>query len=141
MPLDPSALSPETCRVERVFRLRVELGPLDRAEDMREAVLSVTSLTWGDYDQVSFETETGHQHYRTGPDAAGGPLPPETVPARALSFSIPPETAVLDRVLDAIQHAHSYEEPVIYVTESLATRARPEITRSSPWKKWHRADG
>jgi hypothetical protein len=60
-----------------------------------------------------------------------------TLPVRVLSFSIVRDEELLKSALEAIHNAHSYEEPVIYITESMASRAEYSESRDNPNRWWN----
>ena len=112
-----------TCQLEPVWLVWVELAARDDAR-VREAVAGAVGLAYGAFDRVAFESAPGLQFFHPREGSKPGALE-ETVemPARVLSFSIPREPARLAAAIEAIRHTHSYQEPVIYVREALASRA------------------
>lgn len=60
------------------------------------------------------------------------------MPARVLTFIVPPEPAVPAKAIEAIRHSHSYEEPVICVQEVWASRANYAEDRENPNRWWNR---
>jgi hypothetical protein len=103
------------------------------------AVIEVTPLRLGKYDRNFFETATGTEHYRPLEGAAAG----AESEARArpgvaeISFQLPPDQALLERVVEAIFAVHSYEEPVILLRRILASRSRGLPDKDNPHRWWN----
>lgn len=130
--------SAETNNLDPVFKLHVELGPEDD-ESLRLALSKELGLTYGRYDHVAFESHTGTQFFRGRQGTASGAMQEATSRrVRALSFSIPRDEAILKSTLGLIHNLHSYEEPVVYVSEAYATRTRGNQSNDSPNKWWNR---
>jgi hypothetical protein len=133
-----SALTLNTCSLEPVWFIRVELSAFDDAR-VREAVADAVGLPYGSYDRVALESAEGTLFFRPTKGSRSGEVH-ETVetPARALTFSVPRDPETLAKAIEAIRYAHSYEEPVIYVMEGAATRADYEADRDNPNRWWNR---
>ncbi len=125
-------------KLEPVWFIHVELASRDDAR-VREAVTAAVGLHYGSYDRVALETSDGVQFFHPikGSHVGEGEKT-LTLPVRVLSFSIPREDELLKAALEAIHHAHSYEEPVIYITESMASRAVYAEGRDNPNRWWNR---
>jgi len=100
--------------------------PQDKVDCLLEGVLKVTPLLYGRYDQVAWFSAPGTEQFR--PQAGSNPtLGQSDITERGMSvkleFAIPRSEQLLHRVLkEGIAAYHPWEEPVIYITESLATR-------------------
>ncbi len=106
---------------------------------MREAVTEAVGLFYGSYDRVALESSEGVQFFHPIKGSQlGEHATTIALPVRVLSFSILRDEKLLKAALEAIHHAHSYEEPVIYITESLATRAVYSESRDNPNRWWNR---
>lgn len=129
-----------SCALEPVWFVWAELwvGPDDNS--VREAVLAAVKLNYGDhYDRVCFESGAGTQYCRSRTGAIEGEkAETEAYPVRTLTFSLPRDPPVLASAIEAIRQSHSYEEPVIYVTEGYATRADDRNQRANPNRYWNR---
>jgi hypothetical protein len=125
-------------KLEPVWFIHVELAARDDAR-VREAVTEAVGLFYGSYDRVALETSEGVQFFHPikGSHVGEGE---KTVmmPVRVLSFSIERDEAMLKTALDAIHNAHSYQEPVIYITNSMASRATYSEGRENPNRWWNR---
>ncbi len=113
--------------------------PIEHVEEVLAAIAALTPLKWGDYDNVSFITQPGTQRFRS---LGGGQNTPTDgvaeVPCAELSFALPEDESLLARVLDAVFHAHPYEEPVIRIIPARFTRHIPGAGADSPHKFWNR---
>jgi hypothetical protein len=131
-------VSPRKVSLYPVWHVAVELTERDCA-NVRAAVVQAAGLRYGDYDGVCFGTASGTQYFRPLSGSQGGEHA-ETIelPVRILTFSIPRDEELLAKVLEAVADVHSYEEPVIYVSEALATRANTEAGKDNPNRWWNR---
>ncbi|WP_224826735.1 hypothetical protein [Cognatishimia sp. MH4019] len=128
----------ESFGLQPVLNFRVELGPEDDNR-IRLALSEEVGLAYGDYDHVAFETAPGTQFFRGQHGTASGAMQAATRrKVRALMFSIPRDEAILKTALKLIHRLHSYEEPVVYVTEAYATRIRGDQSDKNPNKWWNR---
>jgi hypothetical protein len=136
--MDPDQSRPTTATLEPVWFVYVEVPDRD-VTTVREAVGAAVRLEYGRYDSVCFEGPGGMQYFRPMAGSRGGEDPDVVaLPLRTLTFSIPREPELLARAVDAVMCAHSYEEPVIYITEALATRGRAGTSADNPNKWWNR---
>ena len=127
-----------TCRLERSWRVRVELADRDDAR-VRLAVVEAVGLGYGPYEGVAFESGPGIQFFRPAEGSRlGETAETVTMPARVLTFAVPAEPDRLARAIEAIRRTHSYEEPVITVSEVWASRADYASDRSNPNRWWNR---
>lgn len=119
------------------FRIFIQV-PDTHVQKITDAVLSEDSLTYGDYDCVTFRTAPGAQHFRSlgsGRNAATGDV--VGVPCVELSFFLAGDTARVVRVLKAVYAAHPYEEPVIFVHSCLRTRHIRGVDEDNPNRFWN----
>jgi len=138
MVVDIQAIPLKTCSLEPVWFVRVELLERDDAR-VREAVADAVGLDYGSYDRVAFESAAGICFFRPREGAQSGEREGTVeMPFRILSFSLPRNAEMLGQAIEAIRYAHTLEEPVIYVTEALATRADYSTDRSNPNRWWNR---
>lgn len=108
-------------------------------ERLLAAVATVDLLIWGDYDQVSFTTTAGQQRFRTLPSARNAATTTiSRVACVELPFTLPAE-ADLHAVLAALCAAPAYEEPVIYITQTLRTLHNRGAGEDNPNKFWNRS--
>ena len=127
-----------TCNLQRSWMVWVELADRDD-ERVRTAVADAVGLAYGPYTGVAFESGAGNQFFRPAEGSKlGEAAETVTMPARTLTFSIPADPEMLARAIEAVRHAHSYEEPVIYVQEAWASRADYADDRQNPNRWWNR---
>lgn len=122
---------------ETGYELTVEV-PEERVDAVLEAALSVTPLKWGDYDRVAFRSAAGVQQFRslgTGRNAESTDT--MTVPCQRVTCFLP-GTADIAAVLEAVYHAHPYEEPVVLVTPALRSRHIRGLDEDNPNRFWNR---
>jgi hypothetical protein len=138
MVVDIQAIPLKTCSLEPVWFVWVQLWERDDAR-VREAVADAIGLNYGSYDRVAFESAFGTSFFRPREGAKSGKRERTSeVPDRVLTFSLPRNPEMLGQAIEAIRYAHTLEEPVIYVTEGLATRADYSTDRSNPNRWWNR---
>lgn len=110
-------------RMEPAYLVAVHV-PSDDADKVLAAVVAAIGLEYGKYDHVAYLDAPGLEQYRP---MAGSKAGEQAAPGRTtttnVSFSIPRDTAVLQRAMDAIYGTHSHEEPVIYVSEVWRSRS------------------
>lgn len=131
------AFETDRFETEAGFQLSIEV-PEERADAVLAAVIAVAPLAWGDYDRVAFRSAPGRQQFRSLP--AGRNAPTETaveVPCLRLTCFLP-EAANLRRVLEAVYHAHPYEEPVVLLTPALRTLHIRGLDEDNPNRFWNR---
>jgi hypothetical protein len=137
---DLSALNGElkTCKFVASWLVWVELADRDD-ERVRQAVTDAVGLEYGPYEGVAFESGAGVQFFRPKKGSKLGDTA-ETVkmPARVLTFTVVGDTASLAKAVEAVRHAHSYEEPVIMVQQVWASRADFSEDRENPNRWWNR---
>ena len=106
-----------TCRLEPVWFVRVEPADRDDAR-VRDAVTTAVGLDYGAFDGVAFEGAAGIQFFRPRDGTQVGAREKAIeMPVRVLRFSVPQDAEALARAIESIRDAHSYEEPVIGITE------------------------
>ena len=129
-----------TCRIDPVWFVWVELWEGYDDARVRNAVMDVVALDYGAlYDRVCFESGTGTQFCRAKPGARPGQSPDiVALPVRTLTFSLPRDPVALASAIEAVRAVHSYEEPVIYVTEGFATRTDPKDDAKNPNRYFNR---
>jgi len=129
-------LKADSFRLERVYVVTVHI-PNPEVEKVLEAITAAVPLDYGFYDQVAFLEAPGLEQYRPREGSKGGVQDKAgRSPTTKVSFSIPREAAALAKVLSAIRHAHSYEEPVIYIHEAWRSRTT-DRDESNPNRWWN----
>ena len=108
-----------------VYRV-VTFVPVEHLEAVKQAVLGADPLEYGNYQAVCWTSVPGIEQFV--PNEKACPSSGKTdefshVRSVRFEFSIPLRHESLRDVLAAIQKAHPWEEPVIYVTEVMETRS------------------
>ena len=60
------------------------------------------------------------------------------MPVCVLTFTLPDDDKIIGTAIEAIRHAHSYEEPVIILRDAYASRANYDSGRDNPNRWWNR---
>lgn len=123
--------------LEEVWKFWVELGREDY-ETVYQAISGVVPLSYGAYDQVAFQSSEGQQKYRGLEGSVMNCHEPISEAVQVLTFSIPYDLNILDTVIETIQNAHSYQEPVIYIFKCYATRMCYQSRRDHPNRWWNK---
>lgn len=132
-------LQAESFRLERVYTVTVHI-PNPEVEEVMKAVTAAVPLNYGFFDQVAFLDAPGLEQYRPREGSKAGVQDKAgRNPTTKVSFSIPRDAEALGKVLAAIRHVHSYEEPVIYVQEAWRSRTTTR-DESNPNRWWNRKD-
>ena len=127
-----------TTTLERVWHVWVELADRDDAR-VREAVTKAVGLTYGSYQGVAFEGAKGTQYFQPVDGSKMGDTGNTVaMPVRVLTFTLPDDDKIIGTAIEAIRHAHSYEEPVIILREAYASRANYDSGRDNPNRWWNR---
>ena len=134
-----AAFETPSVRMEATWLLRF-LAPPEDVERIMAAVCAVTPLAIGTkYDSNAFQTAGGIERYRPLDGAAAGP---ETEVRQRpgvveVSFQLPPESDLLERVVETIFQVHSYQEPTISVEQALASRSKGLDDSKNPHRWWN----
>jgi hypothetical protein len=128
----------KSARMERMLLVTVQ-APAEDIDRLIVAVTGVTPLTMGKYDSNAYVSSAGTEYYRPLEGAAAGPETairkrPGTV---ELSFELPDDPSLADRVVEAVFDAHSYQEPVIRIQPILASRSKGLDDSANPNRWWN----
>ena len=133
----PDEITGKTYRLERAYLVTVHVPNADVDKVLAAAVAAV-GLDYGKYNQVAYLDAPGLEQYRPREGSkAGAQVATGRAPTTSVSFSVPRDSAVLRNALNAVHTAHSYEEPVIYISEVWRTRAT-DPDNSNPNRWWNR---
>lgn len=134
-------------RLEPVWAIEIQTVPED-VDRILDAIVEVEPLRYGRYGRNASVSGLGLETARPLPDSTTAEHQEgfetgdtETYPMVALTVSIPRETDVLRSVLDAVLEVHHYEEPVIFVSETWASRANYDPKSSNPHRWWNNGRG
>ncbi len=126
-------------RMERLLLISV-FAPEADVDRILQQVRAIDPLAQGEkYDSNAFQTAAGTERYRPLQGAAAGP---ETaVRSRPgvmeVSFELPDDQGLLERVVEAIFQVHSYQEPVIRVQQVLTSRSKGLDDSANPHRWWN----
>lgn len=133
-----AAFETTSVRMEAMLLLRF-LAPPEDVERVMAAVTALTPLTIGKYDSNAYQSSSGVERYRPLEGAAAGP---ETEVRKRpgmveVSFQLPKDPALLESVIEAIFHVHSYQEPTITVEDVLVSRSKGLDDSENPHRWWN----
>jgi len=121
-------------RLEHVYLVSFHV-PSANVDKILQALAAAVGLPYGKYDHVAFIEAEGVEQFRPLAGSRGGAA--ETIrasPSKDVTVSLVHDATVLHKALDAIHQAHSYEEPVIYITEGWRTRStNPDENNPNRW--------
>ncbi|MBI1386144.1 MAG: hypothetical protein GC150_14660 [Rhizobiales bacterium] len=125
-------------RMEHVYCVRL-LAPSQDVERLMMHIVHATPLIQGAYDSNAWVSAAGTERYRPLEGARAGTESevrqrPGVVELR---FEVPYDRQVLEAVLDTIYEVHSYQEPVIEVTEILTSRTKGLDDSTNPNRWWN----
>lgn len=132
----PDQLVGKTYRLERAYLVSVHV-PTGSVDKVLQALAAAVGLEYGKYDQVAYIDAEGTEQYRPlAGSKAGAQQAVTTTPSRVVTVSVVHDGAVLRKALDAINRAHPYEEPVIYITEAWRSRST-SADQKNPNRWWN----
>lgn len=125
-------------QMESMYLLTLQ-APLEDVDRIMGEVARITPLAMGAYDNNAWQTATGIERYRPLQGAAAGP---ETEIRKRpgvveVSFELPDDRAVVEKVIEAIFQAHSYQEPVIRIQAVLGSRSKGLDDSANPNRWWN----
>jgi hypothetical protein len=132
------AFETASIRMERLFSVCV-LAPAEDVERIMEHVCRIAPLTQGAYDSNAWQSAPGTERYRPLEGAAAGA---ETEVRKRpgvveVSFELPYDQGILERVVEAIYQVHSYQEQTIKVQEILVSRTKGLDDKANPYRWWN----
>ena len=130
-------LSTDRFTPETGLRITVQV-PEPHVAQLVEAILTHDALIYGDYDRVTFRTAPGIQQFRalgTGRNAVTDDT--VEVPCTELSVFVQNNSAATATLIEAIYAAHPYEEPVIFVQETLRCLHIRGMDEHNPNRFWN----
>jgi hypothetical protein len=133
-----AAFETPSVRMEAMLMLRFQ-APAEDVERIMAAVAALTPLSVGKYDCNAYQSAGGTERYRPLEGAAAGP---ETEIRRRpgvveVSFRLPKDPHLLERIVEAIFQVHSYQEPFIAVEEMLVSRSKGLDDSDNPHRWWN----
>jgi len=133
-----AAFETASVRMESMLLLRFQAPETD-VERIMAAVAAVTPLAMGNYDNNAYQSAAGIERYRPLEGAAAGA---ETEIRRRpgiveVSFQLPPDRDLLERVVETIFQVHSYQEPFISIEPALVGRSKGVDDSRNPHRWWN----
>ena len=136
--LDDFDMTPAS--LEREWLIRVQT-PSGGVEGLLEALRHDIPLTQGAYDQCVFVTAEGYQRFRALEGShAGAEGSIQRTAATEITFSIPADRALLNKLFETLFAAHVNEEPTIHVQEVWGSRSKYMDDKDNPNRYWNRSD-
>lgn len=144
---DLSLYKAKSGRFVPVWTLEIQTLAED-TDRILDAVMAVHPLRFGRYQRNASISAAGMETAQPEPGSTttthvegfqAGTT--ETYPMVELKISIERDMAALEKVMDAIIHAHHYEEPVIFLREDWASRAAYDPTSDNPNRWWNNGRG
>lgn len=134
-------------RLIPVFRMEINTRP-DDAERLLDAIVKVHPLAVGQYERNATVTAQGAETGKPGEqtvtrihnknfDTDGT----EIYPSVELKISFERDAGILQKIMEAVLHAHQYEEPIIHVREEWASRANYTPKNDNPNRWWNDGRG
>jgi hypothetical protein len=125
-------------RMEPMLLLTLQ-APMDDVDRIMEQVVEIAPLAMGKYDSNAYQSGAGIERYRPLEGAAAGPETelrkrPQIV---EVSFELPLDRLLLERVIEAVFQSHSYQEPVIRIQNILSSRSKGLDDRDNPNRWWN----
>ncbi|MCW6510323.1 hypothetical protein [Lichenifustis flavocetrariae] len=113
--------------------------PVEDVERIMAAVTAITPLVMGAYDSNAFVSGPGTERYRPLEGAAAGAE--ADIRSRPgvveVSFELPDDRDLTEKVVEAVFQVHSYQEPVIRLQSILASRSKGHDDRKNPNRWWN----
>ncbi len=110
-----------TIQDECLFRVQI---PANDVSQVLQAIVSVTPLTYGNYEQVAFRCRGGIQQYKPLAGSKTGEAELVHILSDEVSFTVPKHDEIITAVIDALFQSHPHEEPVILIQNVMCTRFR-----------------
>ena len=131
--MDSKKLKTESTAVQDECLFRVQI-PANDVSPVLEAVISVTPLRYGNYEQVAFRCRGGLQQYKPLIGSKTGEAELVHILSDEVSFTVPKHDEIITAVIDAILESHPHEEPVILIQDVMCTRFKYGQKKDTPTK-------
>lgn len=137
--MDPKNLETENATIEEEYLVRVQI-PTNDVTRVLKAIIAVSPLRYGNYEQVAFRYNAGTLQFKP----LEGSKPIETdlihIACDEISFTVPKSDEMMATVIETIYETHPYEEPVVLIQEVMSTRFKYGQTKDNPNKWWNRPE-
>jgi hypothetical protein len=139
LPMPLTAFETPSARMEKVLLVTVG-APQEDVDRILEHVCRIVPLAQGpSYDSNSYESPAGFERYRPRSGAVAGTE--AAVRKRpgivTLTFELENDPAMLAEVVETVFQVHSYQEPVIRISETLTCRSKGLDDRNNPYRWWN----
>ncbi|MDH3452245.1 MAG: hypothetical protein OEN20_07465 [Gammaproteobacteria bacterium] len=115
--------------------------PVDGVKPLVDALSGNIPLIQGRHDQCLYVTSPGQQRFHAVADShAGLEHRAQSTLAVEVTFSIPQDPELLDRVFETVFDVHCNEDPTIRILETWGSRSDYLDDRNKANRHWHRAD-
>lgn len=119
--MDSKKLLTESSTIQDECLFRVQI-PANDVSQVLQAIVSVTPLRYGNYEQVAFRCRGGIQQYKPLAGSKTGEAELVHILSDEVSFTIPKHDEIITAVIDAVFQSHPHEEPVILIQDVMCTR-------------------
>lgn len=123
--MDSRKLETKSATIQEECLFRVQI-PADDVSQVLDAIIKVTPLKYGNYEQVTFRYRNGIQQYKPLVGSKMGVGEVIDIVSDEISFTVPKHDQTITAVIDAIFESHPYEEPVILIQDVMSTRFKYE---------------
>lgn len=136
--MDCRNLEMHSLRMEPMVLLHMQ-APVADVDRIMEAVVKIVPLAMGKYDSNAYQTGEGIERYRPLEGAVAGPETDLRKRPRIVevSFELPDDQSVIEKVIEIIFQTHSYQEPVIRVQNIWASRTKGLDDSRNPNRWWN----
>ncbi|WP_216598395.1 hypothetical protein [Phaeobacter sp. 11ANDIMAR09] len=145
--IDLTEYKAESGRLVPVWTIEVQTLPQD-TDRILDEIMKIHPLSFGRYQRNASISAVGKETTQPEPGSTTTthvegfePGATETYPMVELKISVERDLDTLSSVMDAIIHAHHYEEPVIFVREDWASRAAYNPKSDNPNRWWNNGRG
>ncbi len=131
--MDSKKLNTHSATIQDECLFRVQI-PADEVSQVLEAIINVTPLRYGNYEQVAFRYRRGIQQCKPLVGSKTGEAELIHILCDEISFTVPRHDEIITAVIDALFESHPDEEPVIHIQEVMFTRFKYEQLKDTPAK-------
>lgn len=115
--------------------------PIDGLDSVIDALTEKIPLKQGAYDKCLYVTAPGYQRFHALQGSHTGLEDTiQSTSAVEITFSIRPDTDILNKVFDTVFAVHCNEEPTIHIQEIWGSRSKYADDKDNPNRYWNHAD-
>lgn len=130
----------ESANLAREWLVKIQ-APIDGVDPVLDALSEEIPLVQGAYDKCLYVTGAGYQRFHALEGSHAGLE--DTIQSTAsveITFSIPQDPVMLNKVFDTVFAVHCQEDPTIRIQEIWGSRSRYEDDKDNPNRYWNRPD-